>query len=635
MFEGSSVGNGRGLIVMVLDPATQSVEKRQFDTHGSSAAAAAFVSFIASVPIGHVVVTAVRDSAAKYCYSDCLGALRSIGGTGRALGYRGAFAIIGRKGSTPGSAEEAMASSGNGPVSVSSNLPAVTVFKNTGFMGTRISYGIGAYSRVSLNDAISSLTVPPGMKAILFTDVNFKGRSQIYNEGGHATIFANDAVSSLKVELTTAVMTGRMHGRFIQGSPGYIIAFKYDSAGRRSRGRRATQTVTSDGSKARPYCTWSSVCNWDTATKNKCANKLCVSSGFVSGTYTSASNNMCSSSFVSGTYWVFVADTNEVKQAGYANDARITASCSDGETSEPGGKYTFADYNDKYVKMTQVDITDAMASATPASPVDKYIEVKPAPALNNEIVNEMWNGRWTGGGPLKSVSGDGYEVQDVEVVPFAVPVSLPYHAPEERRLRRNTLIAVIDVLPPEYVVSFELKIFGAEKQWASILHGTTGQDNSGIGSRVPGFWMRPGSTGRLYYADRYQDAIEEIVLEPEIELSGRDVDSPSNLKACSGECDYDSECAAGLKCFQRSNGEKIPGCKGAGGGRTWDYCYSAKWHSVRSIARSEGKSEIYIDGKLAASKNMPTKVPLENVMIFTSDRPYLVPLVHRAYTQSR
>jgi hypothetical protein len=41
-----------------------------------------------------------------------------------------------------------------------------------------------------------------------------------------------------------------------------------------------------------------------------------------------------------------------------------------------------------------------------------------------------------------------------------------------------------------------------------------------------------------------------------------------------GECDADHQCAAGLECFQRSNGEEIPGCDvtdAPSGG--WDYCY--------------------------------------------------------------
>ena len=59
-------------------------------------------------------------------------------------------------------------------------------------------------------------------------------------------------------------------------------------------------------------------------------------------------------------------------------------------------------------------------------------------------------------------------------------------------------------------------------------------------------------------------------------LGGENDDEAKNLKACTGECDADSQCAKGLKCFQRSKGEKIPGCKGNGGGKTWDYCYNPK-----------------------------------------------------------
>jgi len=56
-------------------------------------------------------------------------------------------------------------------------------------------------------------------------------------------------------------------------------------------------------------------------------------------------------------------------------------------------------------------------------------------------------------------------------------------------------------------------------------------------------------------------------------LSGGNDGSATNLQACVGECDADSQCAAGLKCFQRSNGEKIPGCVGPGSDKGHDYCY--------------------------------------------------------------
>lgn len=51
-----------------------------------------------------------------------------------------------------------------------------------------------------------------------------------------------------------------------------------------------------------------------------------------------------------------------------------------------------------------------------------------------------------------------------------------------------------------------------------------------------------------------------------VELSGSNDVSAQNLQACTGECDADSQCTAGLKCFQRDNGETIPGCSGPGDG---------------------------------------------------------------------
>ena len=81
----------------------------------------------------------------------------------------------------------------------------------------------------------------------------------------------------------------------------------------------------------------------------------------------------------------------------------------------------------------------------------------------------------------------------------------------------------------------------------------------------------------------------------EIELSGTNSGSSKNLQACVGECDNDDMCAPGLKCFQRANGESIPGCKGSGSGKGWDYCYKpivplsawATTYKVRSGAYAE------------------------------------------------
>ena len=44
------------------------------------------------------------------------------------------------------------------------------------------------------------------------------------------------------------------------------------------------------------------------------------------------------------------------------------------------------------------------------------------------------------------------------------------------------------------------------------------------------------------------------------------------LQNCQGDCDNDNECAPGLKCYQRSGVEPVPGCAGAGYSGN-DYCY--------------------------------------------------------------
>ena len=36
------------------------------------------------------------------------------------------------------------------------------------------------------------------------------------------------------------------------------------------------------------------------------------------------------------------------------------------------------------------------------------------------------------------------------------------------------------------------------------------------------------------------------------------------LGECAGECEHDSDCAGDLTCFQRKDGEPVPGCTGLG-----------------------------------------------------------------------
>merc|ERR1711971_1229786 len=64
--------------------------------------------------------------------------------------------------------------------------------------------------------------------------------------------------------------------------------------------------------------------------------------------------------------------------------------------------------------------------------------------------------------------------------------------------------------------------------------------------------------------------------------------SPSSafpLGLCEGDCDNDGECAPGLKCFQRSALQPVPGCEGLGKSN-WDYCYDPypKEFNIKYIA---------------------------------------------------
>lgn len=80
----------------------------------------------------------------------------------------------------------------------------------------------------------------------------------------------------------------------------------------------------------------------------------------------------------------------------------------------------------------------------------------------------------------------------------------------------------------------------------------------------------------------------------EIQLSGSNNNGAKNLNACIGECDADAQCVAGLKCFQRSSGEAVPGCTGNGGAADWDYCYDPLLDSNTTVAY---KFEVQVGGR--------------------------------------
>ena len=98
----------------------------------------------------------------------------------------------------------------------------------------------------------------------------------------------------------------------------------------------------------------------------------------------------------------------------------------------------------------------------------------------------------------------------------------------------------------------------ARAQGAGCLKMTTGTGNSNDG-----------------YVTVYVDQGAGFVDMTSTPLGGDNDDDAKNLQACVGECDDDSQCAAGLKCFQRDNTDAIPGCIGAGN-TDWDYCHVGK-----------------------------------------------------------
>lgn len=62
---------------------------------------------------------------------------------------------------------------------------------------------------------------------------------------------------------------------------------------------------------------------------------------------------------------------------------------------------------------------------------------------------------------------------------------------------------------------------------------------------------------------------------PPAPLTDKGEDPDGKLAACEGDCDKDSGCADGLKCYQRNGYTLVPGCDGIGI-EGHDYCYDPK-----------------------------------------------------------
>jgi len=86
--------------------------------------------------------------------------------------------------------------------------------------------------------------------------------------------------------------------------------------------------VTSTGEDASsPHCSWRNTCQYDDASKGKCANALCKAKGYHSGSFVDSSNNFCDVSFTSDTVFLYLVDTDRIEQLNQAAEARITADC--------------------------------------------------------------------------------------------------------------------------------------------------------------------------------------------------------------------------------------------------------------------------------------------------------------------
>ena len=92
-----------------------------------------------------------------------------------------------------------------------------------------------------------------------------------------------------------------------------------------------TVTISSDGTQAKPYCSWSTSCpSWSISTQNECALKLCEASGYTSATFVSAnpSGGMCIQSIVTGVQHYWNAYSNVYEQKDYNKEVAVTAECS-------------------------------------------------------------------------------------------------------------------------------------------------------------------------------------------------------------------------------------------------------------------------------------------------------------------
>ena len=84
------------------------------------------------------------------------------------------------------------------------------------------------------------------------------------------------------------------------------------------------------------------------------------------------------------------------------------------------------------------------------------------------------------------------------------------------------------------------------------------------------------------------------------------------LDKCGDECDRDSDCKPGLKCFQRSKGEPIPGCDVSRGPPTHDYCYDPSETNINIEGPAKTLIDSIVNHEHINSDSSTTKCKIEN-----------------------
>ncbi|MDZ7338038.1 MAG: C25 family cysteine peptidase [candidate division KSB1 bacterium] len=112
---------GRGHNLVVVDHQTGRIlDKKHFDTYASAADADSMAAYVERLPSGTIVLVAIADEGTVGMTERAHSALQSLGSAlTRQVGVRGSWALVGRKGATPGSVPEALAPAYSGPARLS------------------------------------------------------------------------------------------------------------------------------------------------------------------------------------------------------------------------------------------------------------------------------------------------------------------------------------------------------------------------------------------------------------------------------------------------------------------------------------------------------------------------------------